>query len=136
MDLMQVAGKYPVPKGASSILGVEVSGYIVGLGLGCKRDDLIIGDKVMALLNGGGYAQYATCDERTVIKVTDDIDLKQMAATPEAFMTAYQLTFNLVANTQPGQTLLLHAGSSSIGQAAGKLLYYFISLCIFYLLFY
>ena len=123
MDLLQAAGKYPVPPGASPILGVEVSGYISFLSPGCQRSDLKVGMPVAALLQGGGYASFATVDERTVIPFPSSpavASLLTLAAVPEAFMTAYQLLF-LVGELKEGQTVLLHAGASSIGQAACQL---------------
>ena len=79
--------------------------------------DLIIGDEVMALLPGAGYAEYCVSDVRTVMKIPPAIDLKTASAIPEAFMTAYQLLF-FVAKIQPNESLLLHAAASSVGQAA------------------
>ena len=105
--------------GVSEILGCEVSGVITAVGPSCQNG-LCIGDIVMALLPGGGYAEYCTCDERTVCKVPEGVDLRTAAAIPEAFITAYQLLFT-VAQLQPGETVLMHAAASSIGQAAIQL---------------
>ena len=75
MDLVQAKGLYVVPPGVSPILGVEVSGIIASIGPGCTSD-LKVGDKVMALLDGGGYAQYAKCNERTVMRLLLNMDPK------------------------------------------------------------
>ncbi|CAM9128621.1 unnamed protein product [Ectocarpus fasciculatus] len=116
MDLVQAKGLYVVPLGASPILGVEVSGIIDSVGPNCELG-FEVGDPVMALLEGGGYAEYATCDERTVMSVLPGIDMVASSAIPEAFMTAYQLLF-LVAKMEPGESVLIHAAASSVGQAA------------------
>mmetsp|Transcript_8854 Transcript_8854/g.15069 ORF Transcript_8854/g.15069 Transcript_8854/m.15069 type:complete len:382 (+) Transcript_8854:64-1209(+) len=114
MDLLQAKGRYPLPPGTSDILGVEVSGVVVAAPTGSRLQE---GDEVMALLPGGGYAEYCVCDERTVTPVPAGLSLLTASALPEAFMTAYQLLF-LVARLQPGETVLMHAAASSVGQAA------------------
>ncbi len=119
MDLIQAKGLYPVPSGVSEILGVEVSGTVVSLGSDCQRG-FSVGDTVMALLNGGGYAEYCVVDERTVMNTIPNIPLSVSAAIPEAFMTSHQLLF-FVAQLAEGESVLLHAASSSIGQAAIQL---------------
>ncbi len=85
MDLLQAAGKYPVPNGASPILGVEVSGFVKSKSGSCLRNDIVVGDPVAALLQGGGYAEYAVVDERVVIKLSSSNkeDLIKFAAVPE-----------------------------------------------------
>jgi NADPH:quinone reductase-like Zn-dependent oxidoreductase len=92
MDLLQVKGLYPLPPGTPDILGVEVSGTIERLGENCSLG-YKVGQPVMALLLGGGYAEYALADERTVMKLIPGLSPLQSAAIPEAFMTAYQLLF-------------------------------------------
>lgn len=119
MDLVQAKGLYAVPSGASPILGVEVSGVIEGVGPNCEFG-FKEGDEVMALLEGGGYAEYAICDERTVMKLLPGVDMKTASAIPESFMTAYQILF-LVAKMNPGESVLIHAAASSVGQAAIQL---------------
>lgn len=122
MDLLQRAGSYPVPAGASSILGVEVSGVIAAVAEECQAQ-WQIGQKVTALLQGGGYAEYSVCDERTVFPVLSEassLSYAQLASIPEAFMTAYQLLFT-VAQLKAGESVLLHAAASSVGQAAIQL---------------
>lgn len=119
MDLVQAKGLYAVPPGASPILGVEVSGVIVSLGDACELG-LQVGDNVMALLEGGGYAEYALSDERTVMPLLPGIDMLKSSAIPEAFMTAHQLLYS-IAKVVPGDSVLIHAAASSIGQAAIQL---------------
>lgn len=119
MDLLQAKGSYPPPPGASDILGVEVSGTIHALGSEVEFG-YEIGEPVMALLLGGGYAEYCSVDERTVMRCLPGIPLEISAAIPEAFMTAYQLLF-FVAKLQEGESVLLHASASSVGQAAIQL---------------
>lgn len=118
MDLLQAKGTnaQSLPEGASSILGVEVSGIIEQLGPDCELG-FNVNDIVMALLLGGGYAEYCVVDERTVIPSISGVDLKTLAAIPEAFMTAYQLVF-FVAQVKPHESILIHACASSVGQAA------------------
>ena len=117
LDLLQAKATNPVlPVGASSIIGVEVSGVVEEISLD-SESNFQVGDRVMALLLGGGYAQYVTVDERTVFKVPDEISLSIAAAIPEAFITAYKLLFT-VGNLKSGETVLIHAAASSIGQAA------------------
>ena len=114
-DLLQARGHYPPPPGASSILGMEVSGTVAALGNGVK--DFAVGDKVCALIPGGGYAQYALADAGSVLPVPQGIDLIQAAGLPEAAFTAWT---NIVdtGRLQPGETLLVHGGTSGIGSLA------------------
>lgn len=93
---------------------MQVSGIVVGAPPSSLLQE---GDAVMALLPGGGYAEYCVCDERTVTRVPSGLSLLTASALPEAFMTAYQLLL-LVARLQPGETVLMHAAASSVGQAA------------------
>lgn len=120
MDLLQAAGKYPVPAGASEVLGVEVSGTIVAMGDGCTLG-FEINESVMALISGGGYAEFCTADERCLMRTLPGMEADQSASIPEAFMTAYQLSF-LVGRIQSGESVLLHAAASSVGQAAIQML--------------
>ena len=94
----------------------QVSGSIVAVGESCTLG-FQISEPVCALLLGGGYAEFCVVDERTVIRAFSSVKLFTMAAIPEAFMTAYQLCY-LVAKMEAGESLLLHAAASSIGQAA------------------
>jgi putative PIG3 family NAD(P)H quinone oxidoreductase len=114
-DLLQRMGKYPPPPGASDILGLEVAGTIVAVGLDAEgwRE----GDRVCALLAGGGYAQFATAPAGQCLPVPDGLTLAEAASLPE---TAFTVFHNVVENGhfQPGQTVLVHGGTSGIGVMA------------------
>ena len=114
-DLMQRRGKYPPPAGASDILGLEVSGTVeaVGAGTCCWK----IGDKVCALLAGGGYAEYVAVPEGHCLPVPENLGLIDAAALPEAMVTVYA---NLLedAELKAGESVLIHGGSSGIGTMA------------------
>jgi NADPH2:quinone reductase len=114
-DLLQARGKYPPPPGASPILGMEVSGTIAGLGDGVSGWK--IGEKVCALVAGGGYADQVVADAGALLPVPDGIDLVEAAGLPEAAFTAWT---NIVdaGRLQPGETLLVHGGTSGIGSIA------------------
>jgi len=116
-DILQRRGLYPPPPGASSILGLEVSGTIVSVGSAVTRWKT--GDRVMGLVPGGGYAEYATLHEDLAMPVEDN-DLVRAAAVPEVFLTAWQALFFL-GKLRKGQTVLLHAGASGGGTAAIQL---------------
>ena len=109
---------YPPPAGASPILGLEVSGTIAARGPDCSLG-LAEGEPVMALLPGGGYAEYVAVDERTVMPVPVGLSPLEAAAIPEAWLTAFQLL--RAAGTGPGDRVLIHAGASGVGQAAVQL---------------
>ena len=114
-DLLQARGKYPPPPGASPILGMEVSGVIAELGE--NTDSWKTGDRVCALLPGGGYAEYAVADAGSVLPVPGTIDLVEAAGLPEAAFTAWT---NIVdaGRIVPGESLLIHGGTSGIGSLA------------------
>lgn len=114
-DLAQRAGRYPPPPGASDILGLEVSGTVIGLGPGASR--FKEGDRVCALLAGGGYASHVAVDEGSVLPVPDGIDLVTAACFPEALMTAWANVFDR-AGLKPGETFLCHGATSGIGVMA------------------
>ena len=114
-DLMQRRGKYPPPVGVSDILGLEVSGTIEALGAGAQRWK--IGDKVCALLAGGGYAEYVTVSESHCLPVPEALSLNEAAALPEALVTVYANLFE-DAGLKAGESLLSHGGSSGIGTTA------------------
>ena len=120
MDLLQAAGKYPVPAGASEVLGVEISGTIVSMGEECSCG-FEVNESVMALISGGGYAEFCIADERCLMRCLPGMEAPRAASIPEAFMTAYQLCF-FVGKCQPGESVLLHAAASSVGQAAIQML--------------
>jgi NADPH2:quinone reductase len=117
-DLSQAQGGYPPPPGASAILGMEVSGEIAALGTGVSGWK--IGDKVCALIPGGGYAEYCTASAKCVLPVPKGVSLVEAAALPEVYYTVWT---NLIdtARLKPGETLLVHGGSSGIGTAAIQL---------------
>lgn len=117
-DLAQRAGQYPPPPGASTILGMECAGHIIGLGEGVSSWKL--GEEVCALLAGGGYAEYAVADARHCLPVPAGLSLSEAASLPEVFATAY-LNLYLEAGLQPGERVLLPAGASGVGTAAIQL---------------
>lgn len=117
-DLLQREGKYPAPKGHSSILGLEIAGTIIELGEGVT--DFEIGDNVCALMNGGGYAQQAVVDQEMLLKLPESLSFTKAAAIPEVFLTAYQ-ALHLIAGVKSGDTVLIHAGASGVGTAAIQL---------------
>src|SRR5690606_13521605 len=117
-DLVQRAGLYPPPPGASPILGLEVSGVISEVGADVTR--FAIGDQVCALLAGGGYAEQVVVSELQVLSVPQGLSLREAAALPEVFATAW-LKLYMEARLQPGERVLLHAGASGVGTAAIQL---------------
>jgi tumor protein p53-inducible protein 3 len=119
MDLLQCKGLYPLPPGASSILGVEVSGYVEQIGEECSGR-FSVGDRCMALLLGGGYAEYAVAYECCTLHAPASLCMRTLATIPEQWMTAYQLLFT-VGGVKSGDTVLLHASASGVGQAAIQL---------------
>jgi len=119
MDLLQCKGLYPVPEGASKIIGVEVAGSVAQIGSKCSSN-FKMGDRCLALLNGGGYAEYVAVNECMVMIAPAELSMTTLAAIPEQWITAYQLLF-VVANMKAGESVLIHAGSSGVGQAAIQL---------------
>lgn len=117
-DLAQVAGMYPPPPGAPQTLGLEVSGTVVAGSANTSRWNA--GDQVCALVSGGGYAEYCIAHEGSVLPVPRGVSLIDAAALPEVYMTVWT---NVVdrARLKPGETLLVHGGSSGIGTAAIQL---------------
>lgn len=114
-DLLQRDGLYPAPKGHSPILGLEAAGEIVGVGSEVKT--LEVGDKVTALLNGGGYAEYAVAHQGSVLPVPDGASMVQAAALPETVLTVWHNVFER-GGLKAGEWLLVHGGSSGIGTTA------------------
>lgn len=114
-DLMQRQGHYPPPKGASDILGLEFSGTVEGAGEGASR--FAPGSRVMALVAGGGYAEYATVHESNALPVPDGVSAAEAAAFPETAFTVWSNVFER-ARLQAGETLLVHGGTSGIGTTA------------------
>ena len=117
-DLMQRAGVYPPPPGASDILGLEVSGRIASVGAGATR--FRPGDEVCALLTGGGYATRVVVPEVQVLPVPRGLSLEKAAAIPEVFATAWLNLYHEAA-LKPGERVLLHAGASGLGTAVIQL---------------
>ena len=117
-DILQREGKYPPPKGASPILGLEMSGEVVALGERVTKWKT--GNQVFGLLPGGGYAEFAVIHEDMALPLPGNIDLIEAAAIPEVFLTAYQALCWL-GKLQKGETVLLHAGGSGVGTAAIQL---------------
>lgn len=117
-DLLQKRGHYPPPPGASPILGLEMCGVVERIG--SKASGWKTGDRVCALLPGGGYAQYAAIPAGMAMPVPENLSFEEGAAIPEVFLTAYLNMFDL-GKLQRGQTVLIHAGASGVGTAAIQL---------------
>ncbi len=147
-DLLQRTGKYPPPKGASPILGLEIAGEVTEIGK--KVTNHKIGDEIFGLIGGGGYAEYATIDAKMAISKPKHFSFEEAAAIPEVFLTAFQTIFwTLLGNTGIGtwelghgkenpedrkwelgnrndnnkiqKSILIHAGASGVGSAAIQL---------------
>ncbi len=116
-DLLQKAGLYPPPPGASQVLGLECSGVVSEVGAGSSWQ---VGDRVCALLAGGGMAEEVVVDGRHVLPVPDGMSLAEAAALPEVYATVWLNLYQLAA-LNPGEKVLLHAGASGIGSAAIQL---------------
>jgi len=114
-DVLQRQGLYPPPKGASDLLGLEVAGKIVARGPGASR--FKDGDLVCALVNGGGYAEFAVAPEATTLPVPHGLTLAEAAALPETVFTVWHNVFERAA-LKPGEWLLVHGGTSGIGTTA------------------
>lgn len=117
-DVLQRQGLYPAPKGHSEIPGLEVAGEIAAAGAGTNR--FKIGDKVMALVNGGGYAQYCIADEPATLPLPEGLSMIEAAAVPETFFTVWHNVFER-ARLQPGEWFMVHGGTSGIGVTAIQL---------------
>ena len=117
-DVMQLAGHYPPPAGASEVLGLEVSGWIAEVGAGVQHFQR--GQSVCALLSGGGYAEYVAVPANQVLPLPAGMQLPAAAGICEVFATAYYNLYMLAA-AQPGEHILLHAGASAVGQAGLQL---------------
>jgi putative PIG3 family NAD(P)H quinone oxidoreductase len=117
-DVMQRLGNYPPPPGASPILGLEVAGTIVACGPGSTP--VKVGDSVCALVSGGGYAEYCVAPAVLCLPVPGKLTLTDAAAVPEAFFTVWANVFRR-CRLAPGESLLVHGGSSGIGTTAIQL---------------
>ena len=116
-DLLQREGKYPPPKGASEILGLEIAGEVVEVGKSVTKHK--VGDDVFGLVGGGGYAEFAVIDEKMAIPKPQYFSFEQAAAIPEVFLTAFQTIFWTFGVTEKNDTsILIHAGASGVGSAA------------------
>jgi tumor protein p53-inducible protein 3 len=117
-DILQKEGRYPPPPGASPILGLECAGTVERVGEEVR--DFVAGDRVMALLSGGGYAERAAVDAGSVIRVPDLFSDEEAGAFPETFLTAF-LNIFLLGEVRRGGTVLVHGGGSGVGTAAIQL---------------
>lgn len=117
-DIMQRRGMYPPPPGASDIPGLEIAGTVVALGKNIHH--LKEGDKVCALVTGGGYAGYCLASEALCLPIPEGFSIIQAAALPETFFTVWSNVFDM-ARLLPKETILIHGGSSGIGTTAIQL---------------
>jgi putative PIG3 family NAD(P)H quinone oxidoreductase len=117
-DVAQRAGAYPPPPGASDLPGLEIAGEVVAVGEGASKHKL--GDKVMSLVAGGGYAQYCIAQDAQAMTVPPVLSMQEAGAIPETLMTVWHNVFERGA-LKPGETLLIHGGSSGIGTMAIQL---------------
>jgi putative PIG3 family NAD(P)H quinone oxidoreductase len=117
-DVAQRAGFYPPPAGASDLPGLEVAGEVAALGEGAHRHKL--GDKVMSLVAGGGYAQYCIAQDAQAMTIPPSFSVLEAGATPETLMTVWHNVFER-GQLQAGETILIHGGSSGIGTMAIQL---------------
>jgi NADPH:quinone reductase len=117
-DVAQRSGAYPPPPGASDLPGLEIAGEVVALGAGSSKHKL--GDKVMSLVAGGGYAQYCIAQDAQAMTVPPALSMLEAGATAETLMTVWHNVFER-GGLKPGETLLIHGGSSGIGTMAIQL---------------
>ena len=129
-DLLQRRGRYPVPPGASQIMGLEMAGEIIELGERIKnKNTWKIGDRVCALLEGGGYAEEVVCDASMLLPIPENRSFIEAAAMPEAFYTAY-LNIWIEGQCQPNDLVIVHAAASGVGTAAVQLCKLFQNPCL------
>lgn len=114
-DLLQRKGAYPPPPGVTDIPGLEVAGEVVGAGTDVIGP--VVGARVCALVAGGGYAEYVAAPALQCLPVPEALSMEEAAALPETFFTVYYNVF-MRASLRPGETLLVHGGSSGIGTTA------------------
>ena len=114
-DVLQRMGRYPLPPGASPILGLEVAGEVVELGDGVNA--FVVGDRVCALTNGGGYAEYCTVPAGQTLHIPSGMDAVHAAAIPETYFTVWANLFEM-GRARQGDTVLIHGGTSGIGTTA------------------
>ncbi len=125
-DLMQRRGLYPPPPGASPVMGLECAGEVIETGAECTRYQ--VGDRVCALLAGGGYSELAAVHEGSVLPIPAGLSYEEGAALPEVFATAW-LNLFMEAGLQPGEKVIIHAGASGVGTTAIQLCKAFGSPC-------
>ncbi len=118
-DLLQRRGLYPPPPGVTQVLGLECAGVVSAVGPGCTGR-LRIGERVMVLLAGGGYAERVVVPEALAMKVPSALSFEQAAAIPEAFLTAREALF-VAGQITAGETVLIHAAAGGVGSAAVQL---------------
>jgi NADPH2:quinone reductase len=114
-DILQRMGLYPVPRDASDLPGLEIAGIVVAIGPGSTRWK--VGDAVCGLTHGGGYAEYCVVPEGQALPVPRGLSLVEAASLPETFFTVWANVFGN-GRLQPGESLLVHGGTSGIGVAA------------------
>lgn len=114
-DVIQRSGKYPMKPGMSPIPGLEVAGEVVAIGKGVS--EFTVGDRVCALTNGGGYAQYCIAPASQTLPIPDHLDWIKAAAIPETFFTVWANLFD-IGGASKGQRALIHGGTSGIGTTA------------------
>lgn len=114
-DVLQRRGAYPPPKGVTDIPGLEVAGEVVRAGSGVT--DPVVGARVCALVAGGGYAEYVTAPAVQCLPVPEGLSMEEAGVLPETFFTVYYNVF-MRSRLRPGETLLVHGGSSGIGTTA------------------
>lgn len=114
-DLLQRASFYPSPKGASPLMGLEACGVVEAVGPGADRWQ--VGDKVCCIVPGGGYAEYAVVDSGSCLPLPDGVSFEQGASLAETMMTVWTNVFDVCA-LKPGETFLVHGGTSGIGVSA------------------
>ncbi len=117
-DVLQREGGYPPPKGASDIPGLEIAGTVAALGEGVNG--IAIGEAVVALLSGGGYAEWAVVDARCVLPLPKGLSMVEGASLPETVFTVWSNVFDR-AGLKPGEVFLVHGGTSGIGVTAIQL---------------
>jgi tumor protein p53-inducible protein 3 len=118
-DILQRLGFYPPPPGASEIIGMECAGEVVAVG--ANAPGWKIGDRVMALIPGGGYAEKAAAHYGSAMKIPATLSFEEAAGIPEVFLTVF-LNFLMLAGIKRGETALIHGGGSGIGTASIQLL--------------
>jgi NADPH2:quinone reductase len=117
-DVAQRSGSYPPPPGASDLPGLEVAGEVVAVGDNARKHK--VGDKVMSLVAGGGYAQYCIAQDAQAMAVPPSLSIEEAGAIPETLMTVWHNVFER-GGLKAGETLLIHGGSSGIGTMAIQL---------------